>query len=135
MVVSLPYSEMFIRNMKDALVVFFRASELQHTSCITNTKFEVCNCVASLQNFAQRSAGKAFSVVLKEFCFSYCLYLNFSEIEVLCDWGCSLYQHTVAKCFCRTGLRRGRHIIPSSQPLKLVTHKQTSVCNKIMFSK
>lgn len=39
------------------------------------------------------------------------------------------------KALCRTGLRRAKRSIPSSQPLKLVTHNQTGVFNKIVSSK
>lgn len=35
---------------------------------------------------------------------------------------------------CRTGLKRARHVIPSSQRIKLVTHERSSVCNEIAFS-
>lgn len=50
-VVGFLRSEVFIRSRTDAWVVFGGAAALQHTSC--STKFEVCNCAASLQNLPQ----------------------------------------------------------------------------------
>jgi len=138
MVVDLPCSEVFIRHVKDALVVFLRASKLQHTSCITNTAFEVRNCVLSLESFPQCLVDKTtrLSVVLKEFCSRYRPCFNSAEVEALCGGG---WLRSVAACgggaLCRTGLRRARRVIPSSQPWKLVAHNQTSACNKVLFSK
>lgn len=73
-------------------------------------------------------------MVLEEFCCRYCPYFIFSERSIACRGLQPEPAHT-GKVLCRTGLRKARHVIPSSQPVKLVARNQTGVCNKITFSK